>query len=119
MADLRKNLSNGISDNELLEQINNDSTSLLTTDRRKFSKEDNTYVDAVEWNKGISKDIVEDGKVYIVNIHEVLSPEPKQLDEARGLITADYQNFLEQRWIKELREKYPFHVNQEVLSSIK
>lgn len=119
VADLRKNLSNGISDNELLEQINNDSTSLLTTDRRKFSKEDNTYVDAVEWNKGISKDIVEDGKVYIVNIHEVLSPEPKQLDEARGLITADYQNFLEQRWIKELREKYPFHVNQEVLSSIK
>ncbi|MDY0102474.1 MAG: peptidylprolyl isomerase, partial [Lentimicrobium sp.] len=52
VADLRKNLSNGISDNELLEQINNDSTSLLTTDRRKLSKEDNTYVDAVEWNKG-------------------------------------------------------------------
>ncbi len=119
LAELRKNLSKGISDNELLEQINNDSTTLLTTERRKFSKEDNLYVDAVEWNKGISKDIVEDGKVYLVNIHEVLSPEPKQLDEARGLITADYQNFLEQRWIKELREKYPFKVNQEVLSSIK
>lgn len=119
LAEFRKNLSKGISDNELLEQINNDSTTLLTTDRRKYSKEDNAFVDAVEWNKGISKDIVEDGKVYLVNIHEVLSPEPKQLDEARGLITADYQNFLEQRWIKELREKYPFKVNQEVLSSIK
>lgn len=119
LAELRKNLSKSISDNELLEQINNDSTTLLTTDRRKFSKEDNTYVDAVEWKKGLSKDIVEDGKVYLLNIHEVLSPEPKQLDEARGLITADYQNFLEQRWIKELREKYPYNVNQEVLSSIK
>jgi peptidyl-prolyl cis-trans isomerase SurA len=119
LAGLRKNIGKGISDNELLEQINNDSTSLLTTDRRKFSKEDNPYVDAVEWKKGLSKDIAEDGKAYIVYIHEVLLPEPKQLDEARGLITADYQNFLEQRWIKELREKYPYQVNQEVLSSIK
>lgn len=119
VSELRKSLKKGISDNELLEQINTDTTTLLTTDRRKFSKEDNAYVDGVEWKKGISKDIVEDGKTYVVYIHEILAPEPKQLDEARGLITADYQNFLEDGWIKELRKKYPFTVNKEVLSSIK
>ena len=119
VAELRKSLKKGISDNELLEQINTDTTTLLTTDRRKFSKEDNAYVDGVDWKKGISKDIVEDGKTYVVNIHEIVAPEPKQLDEARGLITADYQNFLEDAWIKELRKKYPFTVNKEVLSSIK
>ena len=119
VSDLRKSLKKGISDIELLEQINTDTTILLTTDRRKFAKEDNTYVDAVDWKKGISKEIVEDGKVHIVYIHEILAPEPKQLDEARGLITADYQNFLEHGWIKELRSKYPYKVNKEVLSSIK
>ncbi|NTW24046.1 MAG: hypothetical protein HGA37_05050, partial [Lentimicrobium sp.] len=45
--------------------------------------------------------------------------EPKKLNEARGIITADYQNFLEKQWIKELRAKYPYEVNAEVLSSIK
>lgn len=119
VADLRKSLKKGISDIELLEQINTDTTTLLTTDRRKFAKEDNAYVDAVEWKKGISKDIIEDGKTHIIFIHEVVAPEPKKLDEARGLITADYQNFLEDRWIKELRKKYPYQVNKEVLSSIK
>lgn len=119
VSDLRKSLKKGISDIELLEQINTDTTSLLTTDRRKFAKEDNAYVDAVEWKKGISKDIIEDGKTHIIFIHEVVAPEPKKLDEARGLITADYQNFLEDHWIKELRKKYPYQVNKEVLSSIK
>lgn len=119
VSELRKNLKKGISDIELLEQLNTDTTILLTTDRRKFAKEDNAYVDEVKWEKGISKDIVKEGKTYIVNIHNIVAPEPKQLDEARGLITADYQNFLENRWIKELRKKYPYQVNQEVLLSIK
>ena len=119
VTELRENLKKGISDNEVLGQMNTDTSTLLTTDRRKFAKEDNAYVDTVDWKKGISKDIVEDGITYIVFIHDVLAPEPKQLDEARGLITADYQNFLEDRWIKELRNKYPYTVNQEVLSSIK
>ncbi|PKP49177.1 MAG: peptidylprolyl isomerase [Bacteroidetes bacterium HGW-Bacteroidetes-11] len=116
---VRSSLSKGISDNELLEQINNDSTTILTTERRKFSKGDNALVDSIGWQKGLSQDIVEDGKIIIININEIVAPEPKKLDEARGLITADYQNYLEQLWIRELRAKYPFNVNQEVLSSIR
>jgi peptidyl-prolyl cis-trans isomerase SurA len=35
------------------------------------------------------------------------------------VVTANYQDYLEQQWIKELRAKYPYDVNEEVLSSIK
>jgi peptidyl-prolyl cis-trans isomerase SurA len=48
-----------------------------------------------------------------------LKPEPKSLSEARGLITADYQNFLEKIWIQYLRQKYPVVINKEVLAKIK
>ena len=44
--------------------------------------------------------------------------EPKALDEARGLITAEYQNYLEERWIKELRAKYNYAVNNDVLYTL-
>lgn len=117
--ELRSNIVKGLSDNELLERFNSDSTAILTTDHRKFSRGDHAIIDTLKWEKGISKDIQSDGKVYIVNIHQVLEPEPKQLDEARGLITSDYQNYLEKNWIKELREKYPYSVNRDVLSSIR
>jgi len=40
------------------------------------------------------------------------------LDEAKGLITSDYQNHLEQEWVKELRAKYDFKVDQALLKEL-
>lgn len=112
-------LKKGLTDQELLENINNDSTSILSVDRRKYEKGDNTMVDNAKWIKGETAETTMDGKTTIVKINEILAPEPKKLNEARGLVTANYQDFLEQQWIKELRSKYQYQVNQEVLSSIK
>ena len=48
---------------------------------------------------------------------EVMDPEPKELSEAKGVITADYQNYLEEQWISELRAKYEVSINEEVVES--
>jgi peptidyl-prolyl cis-trans isomerase SurA len=47
-----------------------------------------------------------------------MPPSPKALEEARGAITAAYQDKLEKEWIAELRARYPVTVNKEVLYSI-
>jgi len=112
---LKKNLT----DHELLEAMNSDSASVLSIDRRKYEKGDNSMVDASKWEKGNISEAVSDGKTTIVRINDILAPEPKKLNEAKGLVTANYQDYLEQQWIKELRLKYPFEINHEVLSSIK
>ena len=119
IAGLRKAISSGLTDTELLAQNNTDTTSVLTIDRRKYQKGDDELIDNLEWKPGLAPESIDEGKVYLVNIHALLSPEPKKLNEARGLITADYQNYLEQEWIRELRARYPFKVYDEVLSSIK
>jgi peptidyl-prolyl cis-trans isomerase SurA len=59
----------------------------------------------------------ENGHAFII-IKGVRNPEPKGLDEARGQITSDYQNYLESEWITELKQKYPLEVNRELLSRI-
>jgi len=59
-----------------------------------------------------------DGSNTFVILKKVRDPEPKELDEARGQITSDYQNFLEQEWIEELKAKYPVEVNRSLLSEI-
>lgn len=119
LESLRSAVKKGLTDNEILELINNDSTTVLSIDRRKFEKEENQLVDRIKWAKGETSESVEDGKTTIIKINEVIEPEPKKLNEVKGLVTANYQDYLEQQWIKELRNKYPFKVNQEVLSSIK
>lgn len=116
---LRKAIKKGITDNEILEQFNSDSVTMLTIEQRKYAKGDNEMVDSIEWKTGLSPEILDDGSVHMIMVHKVLAPEPKLLDEARGIITADYQNYLEKQWIKELRNKYSFDVKEDVLSSIK
>ena len=43
----------------------------------------------------------------------------EKLDEARGQITSDYQNYLENQWIEELKVKYPVEVDRSLLTGIK
>jgi peptidyl-prolyl cis-trans isomerase SurA len=54
--------------------------------------------------------------VFVTKIHP--ETQPKTLEEARGFVVADYQDYLEQQWNKELKEKYPLKINQKELKRI-
>ena len=41
--------------------------------------------------------------------------EQRSFNEAKGLVINDYQNYLEDKWIVELKKKYPIKVNEDVL----
>jgi peptidyl-prolyl cis-trans isomerase SurA len=116
---VRNFIKSGLSDADLLKEINTDSLQILTIESSKYSRKDNALIDSVAWIPGFSNDIVKNGTTVFVYIRKVLAPEVKALDEARGLITADYQNYLEKEWIAALRTKYPVVVNKEVLAKIK
>lgn len=51
-------------------------------------------------------------------IESIMPPTNKTLNEARGYAVADYQDFLERRWIEDLRKKYPVKIDETVLKSI-
>lgn len=114
----RELASKGLSDDEILAQVNQDSLDILRIERKKFQKQDNDLIDSIKWKKGVSENKLYKGKTVFVVVHGKLAPEPKTFDESRGLITAGYQEYLEQEWIKELREKYSFFIYEEVLSEI-
>lgn len=61
----------------------------------------------------------EDG-IYAMVVADKLhqSAEKKSLDEARGFVVADYQDYLEKSWNQELRNRYPVSINQKTLKSI-
>jgi peptidyl-prolyl cis-trans isomerase SurA len=48
----------------------------------------------------------------------IIPAEPKTLKEAKGLVTSDYQEFLMEAWVKELRAKYPVTVNEPELLNL-
>jgi len=42
----------------------------------------------------------------------------KPLSEVRAVVISQYQDLLEKEWVKELRQKYPVKLNEEVFKSI-
>ena len=62
--------------------------------------------------------IESDGKYYIAKILQFIPAKEKELKEAKGIITSDYQSYLEKQWISELRAKYNYTVHKDVLYSI-
>ena len=114
----KKQVKKGLTNDEVKEKINADSQLNLEIKEDKYLKGDNEIIDQVEWQAGISENLNIDNQIIFVNILQVLPPQPKKIEEARGIITAEYQNYLEKEWIKELRNKYSYKVNEEVLKSI-
>lgn len=103
----------GWTNDEITEKVNKKSQLNLDVESGVYLKGDNEWVDKAPWQIGDSDFFpIADDRVKFVYIHNIIQPEPKKLSEARGLITSDYQNYLESEWIKELRAKYKVDLNQ-------
>lgn len=103
--------------NDLMTAANKDNALNLSIDSGTFSEEEKPMLKGLA--AGLSKDIPRDGQVVFADVKRVLPPAAKSLDEARGLITAAYQDQLEKDWLAELRAKYAVTVDKAVLYSIR
>jgi peptidyl-prolyl cis-trans isomerase SurA len=55
---------------------------------------------------------------FIKVIHVYPAHQPRSFEQARGLVINDYQNLLEDEWIKQLKKKYRVKVNEKVFQSM-
>lgn len=53
-----------------------------------------------------------------LKVQEMMPPGPKELNEARGYAVADYQDYLEKRWVEDLRKEYKVTLNQPVFDAL-
>ncbi len=97
-----------------LQILANNNTGKVVADKNIFEISEKEYLKKIPLEKGISDYISNNDKVIIVHIHEVLQPQPKPLNEIRGMVIADYQNYLENNWINKLREKYNVELDEDV-----
>ena len=105
-------------DDTLMARVNKSSQLNLQVKSAKFLKGDNDVIDSISWVAGMTKDFKHGNSTVFVNVKQKIASQPKSLEEAKGLVTADYQGFLEKEWIESLRAKYPVKINQEVVDSI-
>ena len=68
---------------------------------------------------GISE-ISKQGEYYFVSmVNKVLPAGNKTLEECKGKVVNDYQQFLESTWVTNLKTEYTVKVNQDVFEKVK
>jgi len=115
--EVRKMIKEGKTDAEIQSLINAKAANSVTIQSNKYEKKENGLVDA-NWKQGASDNQTQDGKVVFVNVKTIIAPTPKALDEVRGMVTTEYQNYLMAKWLEELRAKYPVQINQQALNQV-
>lgn len=93
----------------------------------------NNKVSLVKIEKGVfpkGVNLAVDDKIYqtatysssaypFVSTRGAVISAPQTYMDVKGLVTADYQTYLEEEWVKQLRKKYDVIINKEVLKTIK
>lgn len=103
-----------VTNKDLLEKFNVDSENVvIETDI--YSKGENKIIDKLVWKENLD-DI--NTNTHLIK-GEIVKPQVKNLDEAKGAVISDYQDYLDKKWIENLRLQYNIKVNDSVLSSIK
>ena len=68
---------------------------------------------------GVSE-IVKEGDYYFVfKVNKIIPAGPKSLEECKGKVINDYQQYLEENWVKDLKNEFKVDVNQPVFVKVK
>ena len=111
-------LADGIGRDSVAKLVNLNSPLNVNVKSKKDELESIEYIEN-EPKVGVNGPFNYNGQFVVINVKEVIPPMNKELNEAKGIITAAYQDYLEKAWIEELREKYPVQVEKEVLYTIR
>ena len=101
-------------------------TSLNTKEVVNVMTKQETYEEGAEnfpknvlFKAGISE-VYKEGEFYFVNkVLKITPASSKTLDEARGRVINDYQQYLEDNWVNDLKKEFKVTVNQEVFEKLK
>jgi peptidyl-prolyl cis-trans isomerase SurA len=96
--------------------FNNDTTSLVKVERGLFAPGENANVDFLAFKK-TKPEADKKYPVAFLNGY-ILEKGPESYTDVRGLVISDYQNDLEEKWIKSLRSKFKVVVYKEVLNTV-
>ncbi|MGS2727830.1 peptidylprolyl isomerase [Psychroserpens sp. BH13MA-6] len=84
-----------------------------------FEKGDAILPENFEFEEGISKIYNHNDAYHVFKVHSVMPEGQKTLDESKGKVVSDYQNYIEENWVNSLNERFDVDINSSVLKRVK
>lgn len=104
---------------EIKQALNSKETLHIMTVKGIFEQGHEALPKTYTLSKGISEIIREGEYFYVVKADEFMPAGAKSFEECRGRVINDYQQFLEENWVNDLKKTFKVEVNRPVFERMK
>jgi peptidyl-prolyl cis-trans isomerase SurA len=105
-------------DNRMIKKFIVKGDSLLVIKKGIWYEGDDKDIDGLRWIKGYQESKIE-GFPCIAVIESIIEPQALSFNSVQGEMISGYQNYLENKWIEQLKENYPVKIDNAVLEEIR
>lgn len=102
----------------MLNKFNKNNDSLLVITERKWFAGDDPEIDKIQWIPGYRSMKINNFPAVIL-IKKIIEPAPLPFKEVQGEMMTGYQEYLENEWVRQLKEKYPVKIDNQIYDEVK
>jgi peptidyl-prolyl cis-trans isomerase SurA len=115
----QKFLAKGKSLEYIKEQLNKDGKVNVMSKSGLYEEDYDVLSNFQNLSKGVTNIIAKDQYFFVVNVTDTKPAGVKELSECKGKVISDYQQFLENNWVDELKSEFTIKINTDVFSKVK
>ena len=114
----QKMLKKGKTSDEIKTKLNVDEKIVVMSNAGVFEEDNEILPKNLKFDIGVS-DIIKDGEYYFVcQVNKTIPSDYKTLEECKGKLTNEYQQYLEQNWVDNLKKEFNIKVNNDVFEKV-
>jgi peptidyl-prolyl cis-trans isomerase SurA len=121
-ADVKKAkdmFENGKSDEDISKTLNTEAEQKVIFTKGLMETDHQALPQDLELKEGLSKIYQYNDAYHVVMVNKIIPSANKTFEEAKGKVISDYQNSIEENWLKTLNNRYKVDVNPQTLKNVK
>ncbi len=103
--------------NAYIASLNKDSV-IVESQSGLWAKGTNPIIDNLAFNDKTATFVASKEFPYVFVWGKILDSLPEEYTDVRAAVVTDYQNYLEEEWVKDLEKKYPVTINEDILKAV-
>ena len=115
----QKFLKKGKSLEYIKEQLNKDGKINVMSKSGMYEEDYDVLPQFNGLSKGVTSIVSKDKYYFVVNVTDEKPAGAKELSECKGKVISDYQQYLENHWVDELKKEFTININKDVFSKVK
>lgn len=112
-------LKKGTEPQAIKDKLNVGNVVNVMTNSGAFEEGSDALPKGMKYDVGVSNVFKEGEYYFVTNVEKIIPETVKTLEECKGKVVNDYQQYLEQNWVDDLKKEFTVKVNNDAFAHVK